>query len=231
MFPPLIVQGEGGKEGVLVVPGAAGGANHPGASVDPMTGFLFVDSQNRPTGMSLIEPDRARGPDWRYVIDYVDTAGPHGLPLVKPPYRTITAIDLNRGEHAWRAPVGPGPKNHPAIAHLNLPDMGTLYFGMPADGGLLVTRTLLIGFFALRDPDDPRSASGSFLRAWDKATGEVMAEVETDLWLHGPPMTYIHEGRQYIVIAAGGARNRRIPDELVAFALPEAEIGGQVDQE
>ena len=226
MFPPLIVQGEGGKEGVLVVPGAAGGANHPGASVDPMTGVLFVESQNRPTGMSLIEPDAARRPDWRYVIGYVDTSGPRGLPLTKPPYRTITAIDLNRGEHVWRIPVGPGPKNHPAIAHLNLDDMGTVYFGMPADGGLLVTRTLLIGFFALPDADDPRTSNRSFLRAYDKATGELLAEVETDVWLHGPPMTYMHEGRQYIVIAAGGARNRRIPDELIAFALPESEIGG-----
>ena len=225
MFPPLIVQGEGGKEGVLVVPGAAGGANWPGASVDPMTGTLFVESQNRPTGMSLIEPDAARS-DWRYVIGYVDTTGPQGLPLTKPPYRTITAIDLNRGEHAWRIPVGPGPKNHPAIAHLNLDDMGTIYFGMPAEGGLLVTRTLLIGFFALPDEDDPRTSNRSFLRAYDKATGELLAEVETDIWLHGPPMTYMHRGRQYIVVAAGGARNRRVPDELIAFALPEAAIGG-----
>ena len=225
MFPPLIVQGEGGKEGVLVVPGAAGGANHPGASVDPMTGVLFVESQNRPTGMSLIEPDAARRPDWRYVIGYVDTSGPRGLPLTKPPYRTITAIDLNRGEHVWRIPVGPGPKNHPAIAHLNLDDMGTVYFGMPADGGLLVTRTLLIGFVAV-DDDGDRQAEGSLLRAYDKATGELLAEVETDVWLHGPPMTYMDQGRQYIVVAGGGARNRRVPDELIAFALPESTIGG-----
>ncbi len=224
MFPPLIVQGEGGKEGVLVVPGAAGGANWPGASVDPMTGTLFVESQNRPTGMSLIEPDAARS-DWRYVIGYVDTTGPRGLPLTKPPYRTITAIDLNRGEHRWRIPVGAGPKNHPAIAHLNLDDMGTVYFGMPAEGGLLVTRTLLIGFVAV-DEDGDRQAEGSLLRAYDKATGELLAEVKTDIWLHGPPMTYMHRGRQYIVVAGGGARNRRVPDELIAFALPEAAIGG-----
>ncbi len=224
MFPPLIVQGEGGKEGVLVVPGAAGGANWPGASVDPMTGTLFVESQNRPTGMSLVAPDAARS-DWRYVIDYVDTSGPQGLPLTKPPYRTITAIDLNRGEHRWRIPVGAGPKNHPAIAHLNLDDMGTVYFGMPAEGGLLVTRTLLIGFVAV-DEDGNRSAEGGLLRAYDKATGELLAEVETDIWLHGPPMTYMHQGRQYIVVAGGGARNRRVPDELIAYALPESTIGG-----
>ncbi len=224
MFPPLIVQGEGGKEGVLVVPGAGGGANWPGASVDPMTGTLFVESQNRPTGMSLVAPDAARS-DWRYVIDYVDTSGPQGLPLTKPPYRTITAIDLNRGEHRWRVPVGAGPKNHPAIAHLNLGDMGTVYFGMPAEGGLLVTRTLLIGFVAV-DEDGDRSAEGGLLRGYDKATGELLAEVETDIWLHGPPMTYMHQGRQYIVVAGGGARNRRVPDELIAFALPESAIGG-----
>ncbi len=224
MFPPLIVQGEGGKEGVLVVPGAAGGANWPGASVDPMTGTLFVESQNRPTGMSLVAPDAARS-DWRYVIDYVDTSGPQGLPLTKPPYRTITAIDLNRGEHRWRVPVGAGPKNHPAIAHLNLGDMGTVYFGMPAEGGLLVTRTLLIGFVAV-DDDGSRSAEGGLLRAYDKATGELLAEVETDIWLHGPPMTYMHQGRQYIVVAGGGARNRRVPDELIALALPESTIDG-----
>ena len=90
---------------------------------------------------------------------------------------------------------------------------------------MLVTRTLLIGFLAV-DEDGDRVAEGGLLRAYDKGTGELLGEVEVDAWLHGPPITYMHEGRQYIVVAGGGGRARRVPDELIAFALPEAALGG-----
>ena len=184
------------------------------------TGFTYVF--DRATG-EPVWPIEDRPVDHKTTVQGEKLAETQPFPT-KPPYRTITAIDLNRGEHRWRIPVGAGPKNHPAIAHLNLDDMGTVYFGMPAEGGLLVTRTLLIGFVAV-DEDGDRSAEGGLLRGYDKATGELLAEVETDIWLHGPPMTYMHQGRQYIVVAGGGARNRRVPDELIAFALPESEIG------
>ncbi len=210
IFTPPIVEGEGGKLGTIVVPGAAGGANFPGASIDPDNGILYVESQTRPVGMAVVEPDSAES-DWRYEIAYQPTPGPQGLPLLKPPYRRITAIDLKTGDHAWQIPVGQGPTDHPAIKHLELGALGSGYPGVVAEGGILVTKTLLITFF--RD----REARRTYLRALDKTTGELLGEVDVDRGLHGAPMTYMHEGRQYIAVAGGGGPEKQ---ELVVFALP-----------
>ena len=83
IFTPPIVKGAGGKLGTIVVPGAAGGANFPGASVDPETGILYVESQTNPIGMAVV-PTEPGTSDWDYVIAYQPTRGPQGLPLVKP---------------------------------------------------------------------------------------------------------------------------------------------------
>ena len=132
----------------MVVPGAAGGANFPGASVDPETGILYVESQTSPIGMAVVPaPDTS---DWDYVIAYQPSRGPQGLPLVKPPYRRITAIDLNTGEHVWQIPFGNGPTNHPAIKHLNLGPLGSPYGDTVAEGGILLTKTLLISYLSKR---------------------------------------------------------------------------------
>ena len=226
IFTPLIVKGDGGKLGTIVMPGAGGGANFPGASVDPETGILYVESQTAPTGMALVEPtpgfksaswapEETGQSDWRYVIEYQSIAGPRGLPLFKPPYRRITAIDLNRGEHVWQIPMGPGPKDHPEIKHLDLGNMGS---SGRWQGGLLVTKTLLIGYLP-RYAEESRRQQGTYLRAFDKLTGELLAEVEIEQSLHGAPMTYLHEGRQYVAAAAGGFDEKQT---LVAFALPMA---------
>ena len=143
LFTPNIVQGENEKEGMLQLPGIVGGANWPGAAVDPETGMLYVQSQTLPTVMGLIKPDPNRSnlnyiyngglrrsdgtDDW--VVD--KPLGPRGLPLVKPPYRRITAIDLNEGEIAWQIPVGDGPRQHPAIKHLNLGPLGSRFLTCP----------------------------------------------------------------------------------------------------
>ena len=173
---------------------------------------------------------------------------------------------MNRGEIVWQAPLGEGPRNHPAIRRLNLGRLGTPpQDGVVTEGGVLVTKTLVISIEPIVDEpglrgneqdanqsDRPsaggrmelgdRSANGSYLVAFDKATGELLAQVEVDRSLHGGPMTYMHEGRQYILIAGGGerpgpgapieataiadapARPKRQPprkSELLAFALPE----------
>ena len=219
IFTPLIVAGEGGKRGTLVVPGAAGGANWPGASIDPQSGYLYVESQTRPVPMALVKPDAARS-DWQWVIDYPRTDGPQGLPLMKPPYRRITAIDLRTGEHAWQIPHGEGPTNHPAIKHLELGPLGSSYPRVVAEGGILVTKTLLITILAKVDElSEERRPFGSYLEAYNKATGEFLARVEVDTNLHGVPMTYSHEGRQFIAVAGGG---RGETEELVVFSLPNA---------
>lgn len=230
LFTPNIVAGHDGKDAMLQVPGFIGGANWPGSSVDPETGMLYVESQTNPTPMSLVKPDPNRS-DLNYIFNgglsgngddelVAPALGPRGLPLVKPPYRRITAIDLNKGGIAWQKPHGDGPRNHPAIKHLDLGPLGSRFPSeVFAEGGILVTKTLLITLLADVDELGDRFANGSWLVALDKTTGEEIGRVKVDRHLHGSPMTAMHEGRQYIIVAGGG---RSEPAELIGFALPES---------
>ena len=102
------------------------------------------------------------------------------------------------------------------LQHLNLPDMGSVYNDVVAEGGILVTKTLLVSYLAQKDEIDP-AAHGSILVALDKQTGELIGELMVEQRLHGPPMSFMHEGKQYIAVAGGGRDN---DDELIAFALP-----------
>lgn len=230
LFTPNRIAGEGGKEGLLQLPGQIGGANWPGASIDPRTGMLYVQSQTMPLLNSLTKPDPNRS-DLNYVSvrsersdepdDFIESGGlgPEGLPLLKPPYRRITAYDLNKGEIAWQVPVGDGPRYHPAIKHLNLGPLGSRFpDGVLAEGGILVTKTLVVTILADVDELGDRAADGSWLLALDKATGEEIARIKVDRHLHSSPMTAMHEGRQYILAAGGG---RTEPAQLLAFGLPD----------
>jgi quinoprotein glucose dehydrogenase len=221
LFTPNIVKGMDAKKGTLQLPGPEGGANWPGASIDPETGWLYVQSITKPANMSLFVPDRNRSDlDYMIAIGEADSfERPQGLPLTKPPYRRITAYDLNRGEIAWQIPFGEGPREHPAIRHLNLGPLGSHFpDGVIAEGGILVTKTLLITYLADVDELGPRVARGSFLQAYDKSTGDLLHSLKVDRHLHGSPMTCEFDGRQYIVIAGGGHSE---PAELIAFGLPE----------
>jgi quinoprotein glucose dehydrogenase len=217
LFTPPIVEGTDGKEATIFLPGAGGGANHPGANIDPETNILYVQSHTRPYAMSLVPPDDPAS-DWPYVIRVQRNIGPMGLPLVKPPYRRITAIDLDTGEHVWQVPFGRGPVDHPAIAHLDLPDLGSVFNDVSAEGGLLITRSLLITYLAQKDEISPDS-TGSILVALDKTTGIKVGELMVDRRLHGPVMSYEHNGRQFITVAGG----RFDESELISFALPAAQ--------
>ena len=132
-----------GPQGPLIQsPGPGGGINWPGAAVDPETGRIFIPSQTRLRAVELTEfaPPANVG---YFTEPWPGPApGPRGLPLVKPPYKRVTAIDLNTGEHVWMSPHGDGPRNHPALRHLNLPALGG-HVGMHG-GGPLVTKTLLL---------------------------------------------------------------------------------------
>jgi quinoprotein glucose dehydrogenase len=139
----------------------------------------------------------------------------NGLPIFKPPYGRLTAIDLNKGDILWQVANGDGPRNHPALKGLNLPPLGTA--GRPAP---LVTKTLLfIGEGSDAIPGVPRDAFGNKFRAYDKATGAVVWEMELPSGTTGAPMTYLFKGRQYIVVPIGGKNH---PPEFVALALPAA---------
>jgi quinoprotein glucose dehydrogenase len=119
----------------------------------------------------------------------------------------MTAIDLNTGEHAWMVPNGNGDRirNHPLLRDLNLPPLGGDGYGGP-----LLTKTLLISALTAGGED-----GGPRLVARNKATGEEVASVDLPAGAIGTPMTYLHQGQQYIALTVGG----EVP-ELIAFALP-----------
>ena len=139
--------------------------------------------------------------------------------MTKPPYGRITAIDLNNGEILWQVAHGDGPRNHPLLKDLNLPPLGWGSNSFLSASGPVVTKSLV--FFSHAAVD---TASGTYvkdearLRAFDKDTGEVVWEEKLPLLPYGVPMTYMHQGRQFIVVAAGG---QDAPAALLAYALPK----------
>ena len=195
------------KEGTVQVPGWGGGANWGGAGFDPETGYLYLSSRRQyiVVGMRRVEDPEVRGYDYEHRFFQVAI---QGVPVVKPPYGTLTAYDMNRGEIAWQAPHGNGPRRRGPYKALNLPPLGN-----PNAAGVLVTRTLLFA------GDRGDAAESSFLRAYDKASGYTLWEHELPGRHHNAaPMTYLADGRQYVVIGVGGAAE---PARLVAFRLSE----------
>jgi quinoprotein glucose dehydrogenase len=140
--------------------------------------------------------------------------GPQGLPdPFKPPYAKLTAIDLNKGEILWSVANGPGIKNHPAFTGLNLPDIGT-----PGRNAAIVTKTLVfMGEGSDTGVGVPQGFGGKMFRAFDKKTGKVLWETQLDAGVSNAPMTYMVNGKQFIVVAVSG---RNFPGELVALAIP-----------
>jgi len=137
-----------------------------------------------------------------------------GLPLVKPPYGLIAAVDLNRGELLWQTPHGDTPdnvRNHPALKGLTIPRTG-----QSGAVGALVTRTLVI----MGDPlatTAPNRGRGAMLRAYDKTNGHEVGAVYMPAQQSGTPMTYALNGRQVIVVPISGGN---YSGEYLAFALP-----------
>ncbi len=224
IYTPPILAGQDGLRALLMLPQMTGGANWQGGAVDAETGILYVASVTAPTVAGLVnDPGRS-------TMDYVGGGGrrrgaaarqgcgeigPLGLPLVKPPWGRITAIDLNTGEHLWMIPNGDTPdcvRNHPALSGVDIPRTGK-----PERSGILVTKTLVFageggGLFAT-----PTWAGGEMFYAYDKQTGETIWEFELPKRQSGVPMTYLIDGKQYIVMAMSA---RGEPAELVALTLP-----------
>jgi quinoprotein glucose dehydrogenase len=215
--PPSVVSADpAGTQGTIQLSGSVGGADWTGAAFDPETGILYVPSMTNPFVANLIA-GKAEETNLRYRAgDRRLIQLPNGLPLTKPPYGRITALDLNRGEQVWMVPNGDGPRNHPLLKDLNLPPLGQAVRAAP-----LVTKSLL--FVTEGDQINvrtPPGGGGNKIRAFDKATGRVVWEYTMDAGSTGTLMTYMFKGRQYIVVAIGGQRH---PAELVAFALNGAK--------
>ena len=200
--------------GTIQRPSASGGGNWSGAGVDPETGLLYVPSVNAFSVLNYREPEPGEGA----TLDVIEARGaarrrptmPQGLPLFKPPYSRMTAIDLTTGDHAWMQPMGNGDRirGHAMLRDLTLSPLG----GDSSRAGPLVTKTLLI--YALTTGG---TTDGPRLVALDKATGEALASVDLPRGAIGTPMTYLLDGRQYIALTVGGSP---VP-ELIALALPE----------
>ena len=221
LFTPPTRPIEGGTQGTLMRPPDGGTAGWAGAAVDPETGILYIPSRNQATVIPLYAPDPVLGATVAYTHGAPEDQRlalrgairpqprmPQGLPLLKPPYSRMTAIDLNTGEHLWWVPTGNGDRyrNHPRLRHLNLPPLG----GDNGSNGPLLTKTLLIYCLTAGGTNN-----GPRLVAYDKTDGTELASVDLPSGGIGTPMTYLVEGRQYIALTVGGG------PRLVAFALPD----------
>jgi quinoprotein glucose dehydrogenase len=213
--PPSLVTPT--NKGTIIVPGLGGGANWQGGASDPETGFVYVGSTTNPAPIGL-EPntDHVRS---RVDSDYTMTGTiptVQGLRLLKPPYGRITALDMNKGTIAWQIPNGDTPqavKDNPALKGVSIPKTGS-----PSQAGLLVTKTLLFA--------GEGSGGHPIFHAYDKSTGAdvwqtPMPGVQTSL-----PMTYVHQGRQYVVLGVRGNAQAGTGAQLVAFALPRPAPAG-----
>jgi quinoprotein glucose dehydrogenase len=211
---PLFTPPVAGKP-TLLVPGILGGANWGGAAFDPDTGYLYVPSRLDPSAVTLVPPTKG---NMRYVR--ADTTlspkelSMDGLPIFKPPYSRVTAIDMNKGEHRWIAAIGNGPRHHPLLTGLTVPPLGESF---QAGVSALVTKTLLFVSGSPRptewsDPD----AARKLVFVFDKQSGALVREIELEGFSAAAPMTYLHGGKQYIVVATGSGPT----SDLTALSLP-----------
>jgi quinoprotein glucose dehydrogenase len=232
--PPVLSKWEG-PLAMLMLPNATGGANWQGGSLDPETNFLYIFSNTAATALGLVPGDPKRNSDMKLVQGAArdpNAAPPkpgtpagggggegggglsvQGLPLIKPPYGRITALDLNKGTLAWQIAHGETSdtvKNHPALKGLTIPRTGR-----PGRIGVLTTKTLVIageGGFVIT----PNGQRGAMLRAYDKATGAEVGAVYMPAPQTGSPMTYMLNGRQYLTVSISGPG---YPAELLVLRL------------
>jgi quinoprotein glucose dehydrogenase len=234
-------------EGPIASFRSSGGTNWPGGAFDPETQTLYAPSYTSLVPVGLMPSPSKEFSDIRYVLGnavsgvrYImgpgENAGadappsaptaageggggaspnPQGLPFLQPPYGRITAIDLTKGEFVWQIAHGETPdavRNHPALKGLTIPRTG-----QSGAVGVLVTKTLVIAGepIVTTTADHPR---GAMLRAYDKATGKEVGAVYMPAPQSGSPMTYMADGRQYIVVAVSGAN---YSGEYIAFRLPQ----------
>ncbi len=197
--PPSIVSDEpGGNQGTLTLPGSWGSANWNTGAFDPETGYYYGFANDIPRVYRLEE---ANQPESEMAYWSPNREAPYidGIPLTKPPWGRITAIDMHRGEHVWQVANGDSLADHEALDELDLPTLG-----IASRPVALVTSTLLfIGDGSNNHGGTMPNMWGRSFRAYDKATGEVIWETDLPSGTTGGPMTYMHEGRQYIVVAVG----------------------------
>jgi quinoprotein glucose dehydrogenase len=192
-------------QGTVTIPGFHGGATWSGASFDPTTGLLYVNSNNVPNVTTLVKAPPGKGYEYTHT-GYYRFLDQEGYPAVKPPWGNLTAIDLNRGEFAWRITLG----EFPELTARGIPPTGTENFG-----GTIVTAGGLVFIGGTKDEK---------FHAFDKTTGKLLWEYRLPAGGYATPCTYSVSGRQYVAIAAGGGGKlgTKSGDAFMAFALPGA---------
>jgi quinoprotein glucose dehydrogenase len=235
IFTPPVVSRAEGPIATLGMASQGAATNWPGGSYDPETHILYVHSQSAVATLGLVPPAEGTADGVRYhqgtVLSGARRSGGsgsatgqaggavtaptvQGLPLIKPPYGRISAIDLDAGSLLWQVAHGETPetiRNHPLLKGMNIPRTGR-----PGNVGTLVTKTLVIAGEPGFGPT-PSGQRGSMLRAYDKRTGADAGAVYMPAPQTGSPMTYLLNGRQYLVVAISGGS---YSGELVAFRLP-----------
>ena len=220
---PIYTPAEPAPGGTLMLPSPNGGASWQGAAHDPETSVLYVGAANTPRVLRVTHDPKRSDMDFIGSARFLPELYPQGLPLLKPPYGQINAIDLNTGETLWVIPNGDTPdhiKNHPALKGVKIPRTGS-----SDAAGLLLTKTLLFAGVAGTHSTLPPRQGQSQLLAIDKQTGDVIFEYDLPDGLRptGVPITYMLNGKQYIALFASAsppATTYRLPGELVALTLP-----------
>jgi quinoprotein glucose dehydrogenase len=204
LFEPPSEIKENGTKGTWYNPGSTGGALWQGGGFDPENNYFYIPSKTGPSVITVANDPKS---DMRFSRGPRPELSVEGLPILKPPYSRITALDLNTGEYAWVVPLGTTPQSvskNPALAGITLPNTG----GINLLATLLVTKTLLIA--------GEGWGGEPVVRAYDKKTGAVVAEVGIPGQMGSMPMTYMVNGQQYIAFTVGSPTE---PAELVALAL------------
>jgi len=221
VFTPPVVSKPEGPLGTLARGPTNGGSNWPGGAFDPETHMFYIASSNAaPAVLGLVQPSKERS-DMDWIGGSAAPGGRgglsiQGLSIFKPPYGTITAINLDKGDITWQVPHGETPdvvRNNEALKGLNIPRTGQPGFTV----GTLVTKTVVVAGDAQVTtlPTRPR---GAMLRAYDKKTGAEVGSVLLPAPVSGSPMTYSVNGKQYIVVAVSGGN---YSGEYIALRLPD----------
>jgi quinoprotein glucose dehydrogenase len=201
--PPSEIKPNGTK-GTWYNPGGTGGSLWQSGAFDPDTSYFYIPSKAGPGITSVANDPKS---DLRFSRCSGADLNVQGLPILKPPYSRITALDLNTGDFAWVVPLGTTParvSQHPALRGVNLPNTG----GIGLQATLLVTKTLLVA--------GEGWGGAPIIRAYDKKTGGVVGEIALPGMMGSMPMTYMVNGKQYLAFTVGTPTQ---PAELVALAL------------
>lgn len=164
--------------------------------------FLFEDRETIYEGAEM-EDESSRSGQYLNVTAYRNFVDPEGYPAIKPPWGTLNAINLNTGEIEWKVPLG----TYPELLEKGIPPTGSETYGGP-----IATAGGLIFIGGTKDKK---------FRAFDKDTGEILWETTLPTAGFSTPSTYMIDGKQYVVIAAGGGRGTEPGDYYVAFTLPD----------